>query len=98
MGRSGRVTDEEAAIAAKAEEVSRNYSADIYFYSGQIGDAGFAHLIRELTPRRRYPTALFILGRALIKRGAKGGLMPAGRTPGNSPRVCHSEWQCVGNA
>ena len=24
--------------------------------------------------------------------------MPAGRTPGNSPRVCHSEWQCVGNA
>ena len=38
------------------------------------------------------------LGRALIKLGAKGGLMPAGRTPGNSPRVCRSEWQCVGNA
>ena len=38
------------------------------------------------------------LGRALIKRGAKGGLMPAARTPDNSPPVCRIEWQCVGNA
>lgn len=38
------------------------------------------------------------LGRELIKRAARGGSMPAGRTPGNSPRVCRSEWQCAGNA
>jgi hypothetical protein len=37
------------------------------------------------------------LGRALIKRGARGGLMPAERTRGNSLRACRSDLRCVDN-